>query len=385
MRICSPHCGLDPETTSGGETYEREVLRHLAARGDHVDILLARHKRYPEGVPNWTIHRLPIGRGMRWPIAPFLLPPAIKRVYDASPFDILRAHSLRYIGPGALIARRRYRLDVPIVAHHHHLDPGWLNPLIEGRVMRAVDRVVVGSEFATRQAWRELGVPREKFAVAPYGVDPTFRRHARSEALVHRYGLQGKTVLLFLGGLKERKNLFFLLEVLGEVARERTDAHLLVVGSGPLLGPLRRYVAARGQEGTVTFTGYVAERDKVDHYNLADILLFPSSMEGFGLTVAEAMSCRLPVVVSDRGSLPELVVDGDGGFLCDPVDRAAFVRKTLLLCADPLLRQKFGAANAERVDRSFRWEHCAAATARIYRDAVDVWRRRGAHATSGDL
>src|SRR5207249_608577 len=164
VRICSPHCGIDPETTSGGETYERELLRHLAAGGMSIDILLARHKRYPEGIPNWTIHRLPVGRGLRWPVAPFVVPQAIKRVWDSRPFALLRAHSLRYIGPAALIARRRYGLDVPIVAHHHHLDPSWLNPLVEKRVMCAVDRVVVGSEFGRRQATEQLGVPAGRFS-----------------------------------------------------------------------------------------------------------------------------------------------------------------------------------------------------------------------------
>ncbi len=374
MRICSPHCGVDPETTSGGETYEREVLRHLGALGHSIEILLARHKRYPEGVPNWTIHRLPIGRGLRWPVATLLLPPYIKRLYDRPGFDLLRAHSLRFIGPAALIARRRYRLDIPIVAHHHHLDPSWLNPVIEGRVMRAVERVVVGSEFATRQAGQQLGVTRERFAVAPYGVDRRFRRGPKPEPLVRRYGLDGRLVALFLGGLKERKNLFFLLDVWREVTRVRPDARLVVAGSGPLLEPLRRYAATLELDGEVRFSGYVPESEKVAYYNLADLLLFPSSMEGFGLTVAEAMSCELPVVVSDRGSLPELVVDGEGGFLVDPSDCDAFVRKALLLCADPMLRRKLGSANAERVDRLFRWDHCAATTARIYEEVLREWR-----------
>src|SRR5207248_1582498 len=74
LRVCTPHCGLDPETTSGGETFERELLQRIAPLGVHVDILLARHKRHPEGVANWTIHRLPIGRGLRWPVAPLVVP-----------------------------------------------------------------------------------------------------------------------------------------------------------------------------------------------------------------------------------------------------------------------------------------------------------------------
>ena len=380
MRVCSPHCGIDPETTSGGETYERELLRYLAAGGMSIDIVLARHKRHPEGVPNWTIHRLPIGRGLRWPVAPFVVPGAIKRVWARRPFDLLRAHSLRYMGPAALIARRWYRLDVPIVAHQHHLDPIWLNPLIEGRVMRAVDRVVVGSEFGRRQATEELGVPAEQFSVVYYGVDQRFRRGTRPHALLCRHGVDGKTIVLFLGGLKRRKNLFVLLDVWRRVAHERDDARLVVAGSGPLRRRLEAYAGPLARDGRVIFAGYVPEAEKVEYYNMADLLLFPSALEGVGLSVAEAMSCELPVVVSGRGSLPELVVDGEGGFLCDPERPETFVERVLQLLSDPMLRKKLGRANRERVDRRFRWDHCAAATARVYAEVVDDWRRRRAQA-----
>jgi glycosyltransferase involved in cell wall biosynthesis len=362
VRIASPHCGLDPETTSGGETYEREVLRHLAALGHVIDIVLARHKRHPEGVANWVIHRLPIARGLRWPVAPLVLPPAIRRLH------------------AALLARRRYGLDVPIVAHHHHLDPSPLNPLLEGRVMRAVERVVVGSRFAVRQAGAALGVPAEQFSVVPYGVDRRFERRERPAALAARLGLGAGPVVLYLGGLKARKNLAGMLAIWGEVARERPAARLVVAGSGPLRESLEREAARLGVARSVVFTGFVPEADKVDHYNVADVLLFPSSMEGFGFSVAEAMSCELPVVTSDRGSLPELVVEGEGGFVCDPARPARFTRALLTLLDDPVLRRKFGAANRERVDRLFRWDHCAAGTARVYEEVLDGWRRRRAAA-----
>jgi glycosyltransferase involved in cell wall biosynthesis len=375
VRICSPHCGIDPETTSGGETYEREVLRHLAQSGHVIDLVLARHKRHPENVPNWVIHRLRMGRGLRWPVAALVLPPVIRRLYRENRFDLLRAHSLRFIGPAALIARRRFGLDVPVVAHHHHLDPGWLNPLLEGRVMRAVDRVVVGSEFGRDQAVAQLGVPAERFAVAPYGVDRRFSAGEPPAALVARHRLEGKRVVLFLGGLKERKNLPFLLDVWVDVARERADAHLVVAGSGPLAASLRAQASRLGLDARVTFTGFVAEAEKVDHYRLGHVLVFPSSMEGFGLSVAEAMSCGLPIVASNRGSLPELYVEGEGGFFCDATDRAAFAGRLLTLLSDPALGAKFGDANRERVDQRFRWDHCAAVTARIYDEVLGEWRR----------
>lgn len=380
MRVCTPHCGIDPETTSGGETYERELLQRLAAREVVFDILLARHKRYPEGVPNWMIHRLPIGRGLRWPVALFLLPPIIKRLYDATRFDVLRAHSLRFIGPAALWARRRYRLPVPVIAHHHHLDPNWLNPVIEKRVMQGADRVIVGSEFSQRQAVGELKVSREKISVVYYGVDARFSPGPKPERLVEHWGLRGLPVVLFLGGLKGRKNLFFLLDVYREVARERPEARLVIAGTGPLLEPLKRAAERAGLGGQVIFTGYVPEAEKVEYYRLADLLVFPSSMEGFGFTVGEAMSCGLPVVVSNRGSLPELVVDGEGGFLCAPEDTSAFAGRALQLLSDPRLREKFGSANRERVDRLFRWDHCADNTKRVYEEVLDDWKRRRAQA-----
>ena len=376
LTVCSPHCGLAPETTSGGETYERELLIALAGLGIRIELILARGKPAPEDVANVRVHRLPIRRGLRWPVARFLLPPYIKRVWDAAPFDVLRAHSLRFIGPAALAARRRYGLDVPVIAHHHHLDPSPWNGLIEKRVIERSERVVTGSEFSRRQLAAELGVRTDHVAVVPYGIDAKFRPEARRADLVERYGLRGKTVVLFLGGLKARKNLPLLLDVWREVAPAAPEAVLVVAGGGALLCSLRVRAERLGLAGRVVFTGYVPEADKVAHYGLADVFLFPSAMEGFGLAVGEAMACGLPVVASDRGSIPELLVDGEGGFLCAPTAAEPFARRLLALLGDGPLRAKLGRANEDRIRRLFTWERCARETARVYEDTLDAWRRR---------
>ncbi len=375
MRICAPHCGVDPETTSGGETYEREVLRHLGALGHSIELLLARHKRYPENVPNWTIHRLPIGRGLRWPVAALLLPPYIRRIYERPGFDLLRAHSLRFIGPAALIARRRYRLDVPIVAHHHHLDPDPLNSVIERRIIERVDRVITVSEFSRRQLADELGVRTQHVEVVPNGVDTRFEPQPKASSLLARHELRDRSVVLFLGGLKRRKNLPFLLEVWREVARHRPEATLLIAGGGRLERSLRRRVEALGLRGAVVFAGRVTEAEKVAYYNLAEVMVSPSSLEGFGFSVAEAMSCGLPVVVSDQGALPELVVNGRGGFVCPAGRVSDFARSLLTLLSDPDLRRYCGAFNRERVSRDYRWERCARRVLEIYEETLLEYKR----------
>ncbi len=375
MRICSPHCGLDPETTSGGETYERELLRHLAARGVIVDLILARHKRCPVNVNNWVLHRLPVGRGLRWPVAAVVFPPFIKRVFDATRFDLLRVHSLRFIGPAVLMARRLYRLSVPIVSHHHHLDPSPLNPLIERRVIQASERVITVSEFSRRQLVTALGVGAERIEVVPNGVDERFAPAPRNAALGRRLGIADGPVALWLGGLKPRKNLPFLLDVWRDVIGVRPDATLLVAGSGPLGPALRRRAAALGLNRHVVFAGPIAEGEKVACYNLADVFVSTSILEGFGFTVAEAMSCALPVVVSDQGALPELVADGAGGFVCRNGDRESFARSLLRLLADQELRRRFGAVNRRLVDAQYRWERASQRVLDIYGDVLAEWKR----------
>jgi phosphatidylinositol alpha-1,6-mannosyltransferase len=377
MRICSPHCGVAPETTSGGETYERELLARLGRAGVDVELILARGKPHPEGVPHWTVHRFPIGRGLRWYVAPFVVPAAIKRVWHERGFDLLRVHSLRYMGPSALWARRRFNLDVPVVSHHHHLDASPLNRIIEKRVVEASDRVVVGSEFGKRQLEAELGVRTDHVCVVPYGVDAGFAPGSPRPDLRERYGLRGHPVVLFFGGLKPRKNLFFLLTVWAPVAALTPEARLVIAGGGPLRPDLERHARRLGLEGRVVFTGYVPEVEKAAHFCLADVFLFPSAMEGFGFSVVEAMSAGVPVVASDRGSIPELVAEGQSGFVCDPSAPDRFVERLLLLLGDAALREKFGAAGRERADRLFRWEACVDGTRRVYEETLEAWRRRG--------
>ena len=379
MRICSPHCGVDPDTTSGGETYERELLRHLGRRGVEIDLMLARHKRVPVDAKNWTVHRLPIGRGLRWPVAAILLPPLIKRLYDLRPFDILRAHSLRFIGPAALAARQRYGLDVPIVAHHHHLDAGWLNPLIERKVIEGSDRVITVSEFSRRQLIDELGIGSERIDVVPNGIDERFAPGADSRALRERYGMGDRQVVLFLGGLKTRKNLPFLLDVWRRVATLRPRATLLIAGTGPAAGELHRRARQLDLVGRVVFAGRVSEQEKVGYYNLADIFVFPSSLEGFGLAVGEAMSCGLPVVTSDRGALPELVRDRHGGFVCRGNHLDDFSGALMMLLDDANLRRTFGSYNRQLVERCYRWGLAAARVHAIYDDLLARRRAAVAH------
>jgi len=376
MRICSPHCGIAPESGSGGEVYERDLLKGLAGLGEECHILLARGKPYEQEVQGWTVHPVWPPKGLRWYVTPFVWPRYIKRVWDEYGFDLLRAHSVRYVGPAALLARRRYRLPVPVVTHHHHLDPSPLNRLIEKRVIEASDCVITDSQFAKRQLAQELGVRTDRVEVVYCGVGQKYAPLPKDEALAQRWRLAGKQVLLCLGPLIARKNPLFLLEAFAEIRRVVGDGVALVwVGSGPLRRELEGRVGQLGLEGSVVLTGYLPEADKVPMLNLADIFVFPSLLEGFPLAPQEAMSCGKPVVAFRVASLPEMVEDGVCGFLEEKNDRPAFVGRVVALLRDPVMRARFGVAAVERVDRHFRWDLTVRRVQKVYQEIVDGFRR----------
>jgi glycosyltransferase involved in cell wall biosynthesis len=380
VRVCSPHCGIAPDTTSGGETYERELLTRLGHRGIGVDIILARGKRHPDGIPNWTVHRFPIRRGLRWWVAPLVVPSAIRRVWQRTPFHLLRAHSLRYIGPSALWARRHYRLDVPVVGHHHHLDASPLNRVIERRVIEACDHIVTVSRFSRGQLESQLSCRTDHVSVVHNGVDERFAPGPRDAELEARLGLGHGPRAMFLGGLKPRKNLDFLLDVWREVVRQAPGTILLIAGGGPCENALRRRAAELSLTGSVSFSGRIAEADKVRLYNLADVFVSASSLEGFGFTVAEAMSCGLPVVVSACGALPELVGDEPGGAICRLEEPPAFVSALVGLLSSSERRQHAGQLNRHRINTAFRWDRATTQVQEIYADLIG--RRQAARRSS---
>jgi len=336
-----------------------------------VQVILARGKRH-EQVPGWHMTYLPGRRPFRKVTSVLLFPPVIARLYARDPFDLLRAHSVRFVGPLVLWARRRYGLPVPVVVHHHHLEAErgiW--PALERQVLAASDLVIASSEHSRRVLVRRLGLDPSRIEAVPPGIDSVFAPGPPSSALKYRWGLEGKRVVFTLAKLVSRKDLDALLEIFADLLKVTGDTvRLIIGGTGPQLGNLKVKARALGLEGFVLFPGFIPEAEKVDYYNLADVFAFTSRLEGFGLVVGEAMSCRKPVVAFRTGPIPELVEDGVTGLLVQPGDREGFVRCLVeLLCNDSRRMQLAGAAR-ERIDRLFRWPRAASAVRRLYEEVT---------------
>ena len=189
-------------------------------------------KTHPPDVPGWTVHPVWPPKGLRWYVTPFVWP-RVHQAPSGTPrgFDILRVHSVRFVGPAALWARRRYRLPVPVVTHHHHLDPSPLNPYLEKRVIEASDcdrdRQRVRQAPARRRARRADRSRARRVLRGRAQVRARAARRGARAALGHR---RASACSSALGPLIARKNPVFLIEAFAEIRRAAGDGRLRSCG-----------------------------------------------------------------------------------------------------------------------------------------------------------
>lgn len=230
------------------------------------------------------------------------------------------------------------------------------------------DHIIVSSRHAAGEVAGRLGVEADRVTVCSPGAPP-WAREVR--AVRERRG--PGTTLLFLGTLEPRKNVPGLLAAYAALRRRRPDAPALILAGDvrPSVQADLRVIDQPPLRGHVTVRGYVDDGARMALYADARVLILPSLDEGFGLPVLEAMACGVPVAVSNRGSLPEVV--GDAARPVAPDDHEGL--------ADELARLLDDAAHGEAVARGlarateFSWSACAAAARGAYDSAIE--RRRG--------
>ena len=220
-----------------------------------------------------------------------------------------------------------------------------------------------------------LHIPPGRIDVVTEAADPVFRDIADPAVGVRaraRYGIPADaTLFVYVGGMNAHKNILGLLHALPRVIAARPDTHLAIVGDTSGKGfwdnvpALREFVRTHPPlERHVHFTGYVADPELVELLNGTAALVFPSLWEGFGLPAVEAMSCGVPVLASDRGSLPEVV--GDAGLFFDPRDPADIARCLLEFTSQPGLRERLRPIALARA-RTFTWDRAAALAEACFR------------------
>jgi len=233
--------------------------------------------------------------------------------------------------------------------------------------VREADHILTVSQSAADDLGNLLGVPAEKITIQPEGVDPAFRPLPVDEvrAVRERLGLPS-SYLLFVGTFEPRKNLPGLLNAYHALLEKLPDAPPLVLAGrrGWLYDSIFAAADALGLGNRLHWMEDITPTELPAVYNGALALVLPSFYEGFGLPPLEAMACGIPTVVSNRGSLPEVI--GDTGVLVDPDSRDSICEGLYRILTDSALRERSHHSGLARA-ATCTWQRTAEIALTVYR------------------
>jgi glycosyltransferase involved in cell wall biosynthesis len=310
-------------------------------------------RRVPVRLLNLAWHRL------EWPPIEMLAGGAFDLVHSPHPLlmptrgaaQVITIHDLNFLTHPERTRAEVRRDYAPLARPHAH----------------RADAILVPSAYTAGEVERLLGVPRDRIAICPAGAPGwTTRPAAPKDGYV-----------LFFGTLEPRKNVGGLLDAWERLLASGMRGVLPeLVLAGRATGDAAPWLERIGRPplvGAVRHIGYVDDGDRRALYEGARLLVHPSFDEGFGMTVLEAMSLGVPVVASNRGSLPEVL--GGAGLLVDPDSPAAIADAIARMLGDDGLAGSCAANGAARA-RAFRWEHTADLVYDAYRVAIERARTR---------
>jgi len=348
----------------GNETYYRELIGELARVScDHRFFLYYTNPVTAQQIAaadRFVLQRL-------FPAHPTLrIPFAIPRRARLDNLDLFHA---QFIVPPFLKCKTVTSIfDIAYERFPQYFQAGqraWLKALIPPSARRA-DHIITLSEHSKRDIVQAYGIPEGKITVTHLGAGIEFFPHDKEKAqerLGQRYGIHGDFIL-YLGRLQARKNLARLVEAYALVRKAGLCQNLVIAGKqDSMFEPVLSRIKELKLEEDILLPGYVPAEDVPIFYSAAEVFVYPSLYEGFGLPVIEAMSCGVPVITSRGSSLEE--VAGNAALLIDPLDELSIAQALKQVLGDHEYRKRLGEAGLTRSKR-FNFRDAARQTVAVY-------------------
>ena len=336
----------------GNESYIQGVVNGLAELNPAIDIsLLTCDWGKPLHLPA-SFKQVSLGSYRR---IPFLLWQQTRALQSLKADWYLSNFFLPLILPcnGAVVVH-----DLSFRAHPDYFprSVAWYMKWLTGRAIQQAARVFTVSEFSSSELFRFYSADPQKVTAVPNGIGLQFTPVCNAETektVLDSYGIT-KPYIFALGNIHPRKNLGRLLDAYLTLAAQRESTPAMVWGG------LQRWASGdlldRARAANVVLPGFIAQEHLPTLYRQAEMLVYPSLYEGFGLPPAEAMACGTPVITSNTTSLPGVV--GDAALTVDPTDTTAIAIAIANLLDDPAMNARLRHAGPERAAQ-FTWKRTA--------------------------
>ncbi|GIV61919.1 MAG: N-acetyl-alpha-D-glucosaminyl L-malate synthase BshA [Rhodothermaceae bacterium] len=341
----------------GSGVVATELGKALAARGHQIHfIAYSMPFRLGSVQENIFFHEVNVNTYPLFEYPPYTLnlTSTLVDVVKYERLDVLHMHYAIPHATSAVLARdilATEGIHIPIVTTLHGTDitivgrdPSFA-PVVTYSINRS-DGVTAVSEYLRRETLCCCGPITAEIEVIPNFVDT--RRFCRSNKEHFKQALcpNGEKLMVHVSNFRPVKRAPEVVEVFARLRAEGLPLKLLLVGDGPDRATAERRARERGVYDDVRFLGKQEPVEEI--LSIADVFLMPSGSETFGLAALEAMACEVPVVASHIGGLPELVVDGETGFLCPLGDLDAFTERTRTILTDEALHARMARASRAR-------------------------------------
>ena len=299
-------------------------------------------------------------------------------IAEQGKFDVIHAHDWLVANAAKTL---KHSFDIPIVATIHATEAGrnsgirepnqkYINDT-EWMLTYEANEVIVNSNYMKSEVQRLFGLPFEKINVVPNGVNLNkFTGMDRDYTFRRRYAMDNEKIILFMGRLVYEKGIQYLIEAMPKVLNSYHDAKLVIAGKGGMLDELKAQADYLGISNKVYFAGYMNGKDVERMYKAADISVFPSTYEPFGIVALEGMLAERPIVVSDAGGLGEIVEHGVTGMKSYCGNPNSIADSILELLFNPELCDNIVKKAKTKVKENYNWQKIAQDTHFTYQKAI---------------
>ena len=293
-------------------------------------------------------------------------------------FDVIHAHDW-LVANAAKTLKHAY--DIPVVSTIHATESG-RNSGIHDENQRYINdtewmltyestEVIVNSNYMKGHVQGLFGLPFDKIDVIPNGINLNlYTGIERDYDFRRRYAADNEKIILYLGRLVYEKGVQNLISAMPKILDGYHDSKLVIVGKGGMIDELRAQVENMGLRDKVYFTGYMNGKDVQKMYKCADVAVFPSTYEPFGIVALEAMLAGVPTVVSDIGGLNEIIDHGVNGMKSYAGNQNSIADSVLALLYDHQLAANVSKAAKQVVKEQYNWNKIAQDTYFVYEKAI---------------
>ncbi|MDB5079476.1 MAG: glycosyl transferase group 1 [Chloroflexi bacterium] len=398
MRVLMLAWEYPPHKIGGLGKHVTELVPALAAEGVEIFLVTPRIKggepyseEPVEGEGSIKVYRVDPAEvdsndffSLAWRTNLKLQEKAIEVMEQNGPFHLIHVHDWLVAFAGVQI-KQQFRL--PMVATIHATERGRGRGHLPGELPRAINnvewwltyeawRVICCSQYMSSEVREYFETPLDKIDIIPNGVNTS-----RFEALDNlqlaefrsRYAAPGEKIIFYVGRVVEEKGVRVLVESAPSVIESWPACKFVVAGMGPQLQEFRQLAKDKGLAERFYFTGFITDEERDKLYKVADVAVFPSLYEPFGIVALEGMAAKVPVVVADTGGLTEVVTNHQTGIMVYPNNPQSLTWGIL----HTLQNEGWAKSRAENAYQTvkdvFNWRRVALDTIAVYRQVYNEY------------